>query len=138
MKVAVIGSRTFADRDLLFSTLDEIGGKTVIVSGGAPGADRLGERYADAKGLLKEIYKADWNNLAHPEAVVRFKHGRKYDANAGFRRNELIIDNADLVVAFWDGNSKGTKHALDYAGTRGKKIKIVKFAAKEKMLHNQL
>jgi len=138
MKVAVIGSRSFTDQKLLFSTLDEIGGKTVIVSGGAPGADRLGERYAEANGLVKEIYKADWNNLKHPEAVIRFKHGRQYDANAGFRRNKVIVDSADLVVAFWDGNSRGTKHALDYARSQGKEIRIVRFQAKDKVLQNQL
>lgn len=134
MKVAVIGSRTFTDKELLFSTLDQIGGKTVIVSGGAPGADRLAERYAEANGLIKEIYKADWNNLNHPEAVIRYKHGRKYDANAGFRRNKVIIDSSNLVVAFWDGNSKGTKNALDYARSKGKEVQIVKFVAKDKVL----
>jgi predicted Rossmann fold nucleotide-binding protein DprA/Smf involved in DNA uptake len=136
MKVAVIGSRSFADQKLMFSTLDKIGGKTVIVSGGAPGADRLGERYAEANGLVKEIYKADWNNLTHPDAVIRFKHGRQYDANAGFRRNKTIVDSADLVVAFWDGSSKGTKNALDYARSKGKEIQIVKFVAIEKLLQN--
>lgn len=127
MKIAVIGSRTFLDKDLLFKTLDMIKGKTVIVSGGAPGADRLAEHYAETVGLAKEIYKAEWNNLLHPEAVVRFKYGREYDANAGFRRNKTIVDNADLVVAFWDGKSKGTKNSLEYAKKMGKNVKVILF-----------
>lgn len=88
-KVAIVGSRTFSDYDLLKNTLDnqkkvDIG---VIISGGAKGADSLAERYALEKGIELNVMKPDWKN-----------RGRA----AGFLRNTDIILNSDYVFAFWD------------------------------------
>ena len=99
MKIAVIGSRTFDDYNRLKRILD-LYPATTIVSGGAKGADSLGERYADEKGIKKEIYVPQWDLF-----------GKK----AGFMRNTTIIENCDMVVAFWDAESKGTKDSLDKA-----------------------
>ena len=112
MKVAVIGSRSFADYGLLCRTLDAIPELSTIVSGGAPGADSLGERYSDERGLAKQIYRPDW---------------ARYGRGAGKVRNKTIVDASDLVVAFWDGASTGTRHALDYAKQRGKPVRVVRF-----------
>jgi hypothetical protein len=114
MKVAVIGSRSFADYGLLCRTLDAIPELSTVVSGGAPGADSLGERYADERGLATQIHRPDW---------------RRYGRGAGKVRNRTIVDASDLVVAFWDGSSAGTKHALDYARTRGTPVQVVRFDA---------
>lgn len=127
MKVAVIGSRTFKDRDLMFTTLDQIAGISTVVSGGAPGADRLAEEYAKTRKLNLTVHLAEWNNIEHPEATVRVKFGRKYDANAGYRRNKTIVNESDLVVAFWDGKSNGTNHAMKYARKINKEVKEVLF-----------
>lgn len=99
MKVAVIGGREFKDYDRVKRILD-LYPITVIVSGGAKGADSLGEKYADEKNLKKEIYHPDWD---------------LFGKSAGFLRNTTIIENCDMVVAFWDGASKGTKDSLDKA-----------------------
>lgn len=99
MKVAVIGGREFNDYDRLKRILD-LYPITVIVSGGAKGADSLGEKYANEKNLKKEIYHPDWD---------------LFGKSAGFLRNTTIIENCDMVVAFWDGASKGTKDSLDKA-----------------------
>lgn len=96
MKVTVIGSRNFEDYDRLKRILDLYPIK-VIVSGGARGADSLGEKYADEKGLEKEIYRPEWD---------------LFGKVAGFLRNSIIIENCDMVVALWDGISKGTKDSL--------------------------
>lgn len=112
-KLAVIGSRDFDDYEFLKSVLDPIRDKiSLIVSGGAKGADSLAERYADERGIVKKILLADWNT-----------HGKK----AGYLRNKEIIDSCDAVIAFWDGASKGTKHSLDLAGKEGKPFKIIKY-----------
>lgn len=113
MKIAIIGSRTFKDYNVLCGTLDWLNSTNensdnTIVSGGAIGADSLGEKWAKTNGWKTEIYKADWE---------------KYGKSAGFRRNEDIIKNSELVVAFWDGLSKGTQHSLGLA----KKYKIDTF-----------
>jgi hypothetical protein len=110
MKIAVIGSRGFTDQELLFKTLDKLPGKEVIVSGGAKGADKLAEVYAKERGIETEIYLPEYD---------------RYGRGAPLKRNLKIVDAADLVVAFWDGKSRGTKFGIDYAGKQKKKVIIV-------------
>jgi hypothetical protein len=111
MNVAVIGSRDFKDYEKVKQTLSKLN-ITLIVSGGAKGADTLGERYADEHNIPKKIFLPDWE-----------KHGKV----AGFLRNTDIINEAELIVAFWDGHSKGTKDSINKAEKQGKKIIIVQF-----------
>jgi predicted Rossmann fold nucleotide-binding protein DprA/Smf involved in DNA uptake len=59
MKVAVIGGRDFKDYELVKKTLSKLT-ITVIVSGGALGADLLAERYADENNIPKKIFLPDW------------------------------------------------------------------------------
>ena len=81
----------------------------VIISGGASGADALGERYAKENGLRLEIYPADW---------------KKYGKSAGPRRNKKMAMLSDYVICFWNGESKGTKSMIYYAKRYKKTIKI--------------
>lgn len=111
MKVAVIGLRNFDDYDRVKRILD-LYPITVIVSGGAAGADSLGERYANEKGLQKEIYVPQWD---------------LFGKSAGFLRNITIIENCDMVVAFWDATSKGTKDSIDKARALKKTTLIAYF-----------
>ena len=115
LSVAVIGSRSFSNYSLLEKTLDAIS-ITRIISGGAIGADLLAKRYAKAKGL---------------EYVEHLPNYNFYGKLAPILRNQRIIDEASMVIAFWDGKSKGTKNALDYARKTNKEIKIVKIQAGE-------
>lgn len=110
MKVAVIGSRNFSDYNKLKTVLDEVSVITQIVSGGARGADTLAERYAKLHNIPTLIHKPEWN---------------KYGKAAGMIRNKLIIEHADLVIAFWDGSSPGTKHSIKLCEKTNKKVQIV-------------
>lgn len=83
---------------------------TCIVSGGARGADTLAERYASERGIKMLVIKPDWD-----------RHGK----SAGLIRNRDIIAQADVVIAFWDGDSPGTKYAIDYSKKLGKKLYVV-------------
>lgn len=115
MKLAVVGSRGFDDYDLLKSKLDSIHKRkpiTCIVSGGARGADKLSEKWADDNNIPKLIFIPDWN---------------KYGKRAGFLRNKDIIENADAVVAFWDGISKGTQHSINLSKKYKKSCLIVNY-----------
>lgn len=109
MKTAIIGSRAFADYALLKEKLDAIENMSSVISGGAKGADSLAERFATEKGLETLIILPDW---------------KTYGKAAGVRRNELIVKEADLVVAFWDGKSAGTKNTIELAKKAKKKIKL--------------
>lgn len=115
MNIAIIGGRDFNNYNLLKESifkeinLNEI---SLIVSGGAKGADSLGERLGEEFGISTLVFKPDWS-----------KHGR----GAGFVRNKQIIENSDIVFAFWDGKSKGTKHSIDISNSLNKKIFIIKY-----------
>lgn len=111
MKVAVIGSRGFDDYDLVKETLSDLN-ITLLVSGGARGADSLGERYAKENGIETLIFKPDWK-----------KHGPA----AGPLRNTDIVNNSEMVVAFWDGESRGTQDSMKKAEQQGKKVLVVHY-----------
>ena len=110
-KIAVIGSRKFSDYDVLKKALDEHPA-FILVSGGARGADSLSERYADEKGYEKIIHLPD---------------KKKYGRGAYHRRNQLIVDDADEMIAFLLNESKGTKHSLELARKKGMPVTIITF-----------
>ena len=95
MKVAVIGSREL-QVDHLEDYLPE--GVTEIVSGGAKGVDTCAKNYALSHGLKLTEFLPEYG---------------RYGRGAPLRRNIAIIEYADLVLAFWDGRSRGTKFVID-------------------------
>lgn len=112
MKLAIIGSRGFNDVNLLNETLNPLVFQIdLVISGGARGADKMGEEWAERHGIDTLIFPAEWD---------------KYGKSAGFRRNEDIIKNADYVIAFWDGVSRGTQHSISLCEKYNKPCKIVK------------
>lgn len=116
-KVIVAGCRDFADCELLkekcdFYLQNKKPENIVIVSSHASGADALGERYAQERGLQLETYPADWK-----------AHGRA----AGPIRNAQMATVADALIAFWDGKSRGTKNMIDTATKRGLKVAVVRY-----------
>lgn len=117
VRVAIIGSRGFNDPRLVASTMNSVLEKfevTEVVSGGARGADTLGEQWAKAHGIPTRVFLADWD---------------RFGKSAGFRRNHDIIAGCDLCVAFWDGASRGTAHSLGLAREAGKRILVVRYNA---------
>lgn len=114
-KIAIVGSRTFNDYNYLcmiiyYSFIDyDIKPEYEIVSGGAKGADKLAELYAQDHGHRLKVFPALWD---------------LYGKSAGYKRNKQIVDYADVVMAFWDGESKGTKHTIDLAKAQGKPVYI--------------
>lgn len=110
MKVAIVGSRQFVDRALMERAVDKLvathGEHLVIVSGGATGADQEAERAAQLTGVPVRIFKPDWD---------------KFGRSAGFKRNVEIVDEADMLVAFFaEGlRTKGTQHSIDLALKKG-------------------
>ena len=112
MNIAIVGSRTFTDQAAVDSVMDQLALAMrigLVVSGGARGADSLGAHWARSRNIPVSIHYPDWN---------------RFGRSAGFRRNETIITDADLVVAFWDGLSRGTAHSIQLARSQGKKVLI--------------
>ncbi len=106
MKIAVIGSRKLTIEDL-GQYLPE--GVTEIVSGGAAGIDTCAREYAVANGIKITEFLPDYG---------------RYGRGAPLRRNLQIIDHTDIVLAFWDGSSSGTKHVIDTCRMKNKNLKI--------------
>jgi uncharacterized phage-like protein YoqJ len=111
MNLAIVGSRSFKSnlparvtaQDIVRNHLRD-GKYNKIISGGAVGPDTWAEEVAEQFKLETIIYKPDW---------------KTYGKSAGIRRNVDIINNADFVLIFWDGSSKGTAHDIKIARKNG-------------------
>jgi hypothetical protein len=114
LKMAIVGGRDFNDYELLEEVMESVCefyevSSPYIISGGAKGADACAKVYAKDHGFEYQEYPADWEGL-----------GR----SAGFARNLRMADAADVVVAFWDKESKGTKHMIDQSLKKGKDVLV--------------
>lgn len=136
-KVIVAGGRDFTNYPMLKGVLDFFFHKKIaegytieIVSGCAPGTDRLGEHYSKVV-FRREATKfpAPWNDiLGKPEHEIGYnKNGNPYWKLAGHFRNGQMSDYADAAVLFWDGKSKGTANMRVQAKAKGLKVKTFRY-----------
>jgi len=117
MKVIIAGGRDFTDYKYLCQVCDYMlqnqnSAEIEIVSGTARGADKLGEQYAKEKGYKIAYFPADWD---------------AFGKSAGYRRNVEMAEYGDVLIAFWDEKSTGTKHMIDIARDKGMRVKIAKY-----------
>lgn len=111
MKVGIIGSRTFNDYPLLCSVLSNLDIEiTEVISGGAKGADSLAKQYAQEQNIPIQEFLPDW---------------KIYGRAAGPIRNKDIVKSSDLIIAFWDGKSRGTKSSIDFCDKLNTECKII-------------
>ena len=114
-KVVIGGCRDYTNYVFFKSRLDEILKKPkdeiIIISGHCSGVDLMGERYAEENGFGVEIFLPEW---------------KKYGRAAGPIRNKKMIECADLVIAFWDGISPGTKYVIEQCKKQNKGITVYK------------
>lgn len=112
MRTIIAGSRSIDEMPILWRAMaacrwgSEI---TSVLSGGARGADRLGERWGVAAGLLVKCFPALWDKLG---------------PGAGYVRNIEMAENADALIALWDGQSGGTRHMIGEALKKGLRVFI--------------
>lgn len=117
MKVIIAGGIDFNQYQLLKLKCDAILSNTnkasiEIISGGANGADKLGEQYAKQKGYPMRRFEANWD-----------LDGKA----AGPIRNRKMAEYADCLIAFWNGSSRGTKNMIEVATQLGLKVRVVKY-----------
>ncbi len=119
-RVIIAGGRDFFDYALLKRTMDTLLANVkediTVVCGKARGADTLGEQYAKERGYTVACFPADWD---------------KYGKAAGFIRNEQMAQNADALVAFWDGQSRGTRNMIELAQRYNLKIRVKRYGGEE-------
>lgn len=124
MKVAIVGSRGFASMEAVREFVRALPDTAIVVSGAGDqkraavarkhwGVDEHAEDEAIARGLVVVSYPPAWRR---PDGTI--------DRGAGFARNGRIAEQADRVVAFWDGKSRGTKDTIDKARKMGRPIMI--------------
>lgn len=116
MKLIVAGGRDFDFCDMVRQCIEleylPFYENLTIITGGARGADRCGKLAAEALYLPNWEYMAEWD---------------LYGKSAGYRRNVLMAEQADALLAFWDGESKGTKHMIDIATERGLEVNVKRY-----------
>ena len=113
MRLLICGSRDFNDYELMVRSLAEF--KPIqVISGMARGADALACRWAHEHGIALRAMPADW---------------KRYGPRAGFIRNGEMVRDADAVVAFWDGHSRGTAHTISLAAAYRLPCKVVAWPA---------
>ena len=112
MKIAIIGSRNYPRLARVSRFIKELPNRheATIITGDANGVDRTAIEAAMSHQVYRlEVYPAQWD---------------RYGRSAGMKRNPLIIQQADMVAAFWDGESKGTAQGIREAKRREIKIRI--------------
>ena len=142
--ILVVGSRTITDYELVSNFLDYLLGDiplqshVVVVSGGAKGVDTLAEMYANECGFELKTFpltKDDWY-ITDTKTCKK-----KYNKKAGYDRNKKMHEYIAQfpnrgVVAFWDGESKGTLHSVELAKQYNNPIKLVNVPLFKESLQN--
>lgn len=123
-RIIVCGGVDFDDYGLLKTKLDELLPKfenVRLISGHARGADSLGERYAAENGIPVQVFPAEWT---------------KYGKAAGPIRNKAMLNYAKeettVVVAFWNGKSRGTADMLKQAKSGGAECVVFFYEQQDK------
>lgn len=120
--LAIVGSRTLTDYEFVKDELNYFFTSwyvSDIITGGAVGADSWGELYARQSNIPVTIIRPDYT---------------KYGKGAPFIRNTTIAEKCNLMVAFWDGQSRGTEDVIKKAVKLGKRVTIIPFVPKESSL----
>lgn len=114
-KVIIAGGRDYTNFQQLTLTMDALlkyKADVTIISGGARGADSLGERYAKLRGYACIVIKPDWD---------------KYGKRAGYLRNDDMLGVASAAVCFWNGISRGTSHMINITTRSGKPLRVIRY-----------
>mgnify|MGYP001600537660 CR=1 FL=1 len=126
MKVAIVGTRfdQVMNQNVWMDVghlVEKLAKDTVIVSGGAPGVDTFAWKWAETYGLPEPIIiRPKW---LRPDGSL--------DKAAGFARNTQIVETSDVVIAFWDGESRGTKDTITKARKAGKLLMVYEYTYPE-------
>jgi predicted Rossmann fold nucleotide-binding protein DprA/Smf involved in DNA uptake len=110
LKVAIVGSRHFAEPARVTEYVNSLPPKASILTGSASGVDAAATKAARVRGMSVQVMPASFEELS--------------DASKGAARNQRLIDSCDVLVAFWDGSSKGTRATVDRALDSGKEVQV--------------
>ncbi len=114
MRVAIIGSRSIEERRIQKEVYELIcsyvpANCTEIISGGASGADKLAELYAEESKLHLTVFRPDYESFGKRAPIIR---------------NCEIIDHSQYVIALWDGRSRGTAFTVTECIKKGIPVRV--------------
>ena len=110
MKVAIVGSRRFSEPSRVSDYVNSLPPRASIITGSASGVDAAATKAARAKGIAVQVIPASFDELT--------------DTSRSAARNQRLVDACDVLVAFWDGSSKGTRATVDRALDSGKEVHV--------------
>jgi hypothetical protein len=110
VKVAIVGSRHFPEMDRVREFVEALPAGAIVLTGGASGVDATAGQAARDRGL------------GLIKLPPRFEETT--DPGASARRNQELVDAADILVAFWDGSSQGTRKTVERALESGREVHV--------------
>lgn len=114
--ITISGSRDYNDYTFFSArmneVIDDLGPENIvrIISGGANGVDKMAERYAKENGYTFVLVRPDYRQYAPKVAPLM--------------RNEEMVIMSNIVIAFWNKKSRGTKYTITYAAKMNRWIKV--------------
>lgn len=110
MRVAIIGSRRFSETGRVAAYVSSLPPRASVITGSASGVDAAATKAARAKGIPVQVMPASFEELSDPSKSAA--------------RNQRLIDACDVLVAFWDGSSRGTRSTVERALDSGKEVHV--------------
>ena len=110
MRIAIVGSRRFSEPIRVTDYVNALPPRASIITGSASGVDAAATRAARARGIAVQVMPAAFDELA--------------DERKSAARNQRLVDACDVLVAFWDGASKGTRNTVERALDSGKEVHV--------------
>jgi len=110
LRVAIVGSRHFSDLPRVGEYVKSLPPRASIITGSASGVDASATKAAREKGIPVQVMPASFDEMA--------------DASKSAARNQRLVDSCDVLVAFWDGSSTGTRTTVERALDSGKEVHV--------------
>jgi NADP-dependent 3-hydroxy acid dehydrogenase YdfG len=110
LKVAIVGSRHFVEPARVAEYVKSLPPRASVITGSASGVDAAATKAAREKGIPVQVVPASFEELS--------------DASKAAARNQRLVDACDVLVAFWDGTSKGTRATVERALDSGKEVHV--------------
>ena len=110
MKVAIVGSRHFADPNRVAEYVRSLPKNASVITGSASGVDAAATKAARECGMAVQVMAASFDEMS--------------DATKAAARNQRLVNTCDVLVAFWDGSSEGTRATVERALDSGKEVHV--------------
>ena len=110
MKIAIVGSRHFADPDRVAAYVRSLPKEASVITGSASGVDAAATKAARERSMPVQVMAASFDELS--------------DATRSAARNQRLVNACDVLVAFWDGKSEGTRATVERALDSGKEVHV--------------